>query len=48
VHVLTKQTTTMMGRSFDAATELLDFNEGAAPKSAFQLPKGYAKQNVFK
>lgn len=48
VHVFTKQTTKMMGQSFDATTELVDFKEGAAPKAVFQLPKGYARQKVFK
>ena len=48
VQVSTKQTTTMMGQSFNSTTELLEYKEGKAPASAFTLPTGYKKAGPFK
>jgi hypothetical protein len=47
VHVLSKQSTEIIGQAFSSSNELLDVKEGAAPKSAFQLPNGYSRQNLF-
>jgi len=47
VHVLSTQTTKMMGQSFKSTTEIIEYKEGKAPASAFTFPSGYKKENVF-
>ncbi len=47
VHVLTKQTTKMMGQNINSSIELIEFKEGKAPADVFILPKGYKKTTGF-
>ena len=47
VHVLTQQTTEMMGQSMGSSVELLEFKEGKAPESVFNMPSGYKTQKMF-
>jgi len=47
VHVLTSQTTKMMGQSFGSSTELMEYKQGKAPASAFNMPAGYQTKNPF-
>jgi len=48
VQVYTKQTTQMMGQSFNSTTELLEYKEGKAPANVFNLPASYKKTELFK
>lgn len=47
VHVFTTQTTDMMGQSIGSTMELLEYKEGIAPASVFNMPAGYKKQQGF-
>lgn len=47
VHVLTRQTTNMMGQSMDSTVELIEYSEAKAPDNAFAMPTGYRTQKMF-
>jgi hypothetical protein len=47
VQVLTEQTTEMMGQSIESSVELVEYKEGKAPASAFEMPSGYETQKMF-
>lgn len=48
VQVYSKQTTQMMGQSFNSTNELLEYKEGKAPANFFNVPSGYKKTELFK
>ena len=48
VQVYTEQTTMMMGQPMKSSLELIEFREGKAPSSLFDLPAGYKREGMHR